>query len=183
MNEPVKHFDLVPRSAGFDASRYEVPHPEPFLVDVRVGRHHLSDVVDHVSNVEYVRWLDRAAELHSDSVGYTRRGLVDEGMMWFVVRHEIDYLAEVWRGEELVVATWVGDMKRTTSWRGYAVIRPRDETMVCRAATLWVLVDLPTRRPRRIPGEMAQRFAPLEAISHGLASERAEGAGQRCTWR
>ena len=82
--------------------------------------------------------------------------------MWFVARHEIDYLAEVWHNDKLVIATWVRDMQRVKSWRDYVVIRPADEVVVCRAATLWVFVDLARRRPQRIPDEMAQRFSPLQ---------------------
>ena len=37
--------------------------------------------------------------------------LVDE-QLWFVARHEIDYLSEVWPGDDLVVATWVRDFRR-----------------------------------------------------------------------
>ena len=119
------------------------------------------ETIEHVRNTEYVRWLDRAAELHADSLGYTRQRMLGEGVMWFVARHEIDYLAEVWCNDKLVIATWVRDMQRVKSWRDYVVIRPADEIVVCRAATLWVFIDLARRRPQRIPDEVAQRFSPL----------------------
>jgi acyl-CoA thioester hydrolase len=152
---------IRPRLELFDAGGYGVPHPRPFLCDVRVLPHQVSRAVAHVSNIEYVRWLDRAAELHSDAVGYTRAALLAEGLMWFVARHEIDYLAEVWPKDVLVLATWARDFGRVKSWRDYAIIRPADETVVCRAATLWVLVELDGRRPRRIPPDMIERFDPL----------------------
>jgi acyl-CoA thioester hydrolase len=117
--------------------------------------------VAHVSNIEFVRWLDRAAELHADSLGYTRRWMLDHGVMWFVARHEVDYLAEALPGDELAIATWVRDMRKVKSWRDYVIVRPADQTIVCRAATLWVFVDLATRRPMRIPAEMAARFQPV----------------------
>jgi acyl-CoA thioester hydrolase len=81
--------------------------------------------------------------------------------MWFVARHEIDYLAEAFPDDELIIATWVRDMRKVKSWRDYLIIRPADQTVICRAATLWVLVDLATRRPCRIEREMADRFNPL----------------------
>jgi acyl-CoA thioesterase FadM len=42
------------------------------------------------------------------------------------------------------------------------IVRPRDSQVICRAATLWVLVDLATRRPSRIDREMIERFNPLK---------------------
>lgn len=157
-------FDLHERSASIDLGGYEIPHHDPFVCDLGLARSATNEVVSHVANTEYLRWLDRAAELHSDSLGYTRQRMLDDNRMWFVARHEIDYLAETWPGDELVVATWVRDMHRVKSWRDYVVVRPRDGTVVCRAATLWVYVDSKTRRPSRVPPEMAERFAPLRFV-------------------
>ena len=150
---------LVPRRGPTDLSGYEVPHPAPFVCELLIDDGCVGAVIEHVPNVEYVRWLDRAAQLHAEALGYPYQRLIDEGLMWFVSRHEIDYLAEVWPGDELFVATWVRDLRRVKSWRDYVVVRPRDKRVVCRAATLWVLVDLATRRPGRIPPEMARAFA------------------------
>jgi acyl-CoA thioester hydrolase len=152
---------LTPRAAAIDLSAFAVPHPFPFLCDLRILRESLGTVVEHVSNIEYVRWLDRAAELHADSVGYARDAMLQRHLMWFVARHEIDYLAEAWLDDDLVIATWVRDFHKVKSWRDYLIVRPRDARIICRAATLWVLVDLPTRRPVRIEREMIERFAPL----------------------
>lgn len=57
-----------------------------------------------------------------------------------------------------MIATWPRDFARVKSWRDYVVIRPSDQTVVCKASTLWVLVNLETRRPIRIPQEMIARF-------------------------
>ena len=142
-------------------AEFGIPHPRPFSVDIHVDTAQLSDTVDHVSNVEYVRWLDRAAERHADSLGYTRQRMLEEGRMWFVARHEIDYVAEAGLGDRLVMATWVRDMQRVKSWRDYLLVRPADSTVIVRAATLWVYVDLARRRPTRIPAAMSDRFDPL----------------------
>ena len=77
-------------------------------------------------------------------------------------RIEIDYLAECWLDDELVIATWVRDFHKVRSWRDYVIVRPRDSAVICRAATLWVLVDLATRRPCRVDREMVKRFDPLQ---------------------
>jgi acyl-CoA thioester hydrolase len=133
------------------------------MMHLTVARDNLGRAVPHVSNVEYLRWLERAAVAHSDSLGFDQAMLERERMMWFVARHEIDYVAEAWLGDDLVIATWVRDMRRVRSWRDSIVVRPADRMIICRSSTLWVLVDLNTRRPRRIPRDMAARFSPLDA--------------------
>lgn len=160
MSRRTDEVGLVPRAAGLSLPGLELPHSGVFFCDLTIKSGHLGGTIEHVSNVEYVRWLDRAAEQHADSLGYTRQRLLADGVMWFVARHEIDYLAEAHLDDELVMATWVRDMKRVKSWREYVVVRPRDEAIVCRAATLWVLVDLASRRPTRIPAEMIAAFSP-----------------------
>jgi YbgC/YbaW family acyl-CoA thioester hydrolase len=120
------------RRNPLDLSWCDVPHREPFICDIAIDSSQISGVVAHVSNIEFVRWLDRAAELHADSLGYTRRWMLDHGGMWFVARHEINYLAEAVLGDDLVIATWVRDMRKVKSWRDYAIVRPTDQTIVCR---------------------------------------------------
>jgi acyl-CoA thioester hydrolase len=153
---------MQPCEAAIDLAPFDVPHPRPFACSLRVGEGLTSNAVGHVSNIDYVRWIDRLAELHADSLGDTRSAMLAAQSMWFVGRHEIDYRAEAFRGDELLLLTWVRSFSRVKSWRDTRVIRPVDGTLVCSALTLWVLVDLETRRPRRITAAMASRFDPLE---------------------
>lgn len=137
------------------------PHPDPFLAEITVGPAHLSRLVPHCNNVEFVRWLDRAAELHADSIGQGRETLAAEGRAWFVARHEVDYRAEAFDGERLVIATWVRNARRSLSWRDSLIVRPADQAVVCVAATLWVHVDLASRRPVPPPPGSMEGFRPL----------------------
>ncbi len=138
-------------------------HARPFLAEIVVAKEHLSRALPHANNIEYVRWLDQVAEMHADSLGHTRDRLIAEDRCFFVARHEVDYLAECWEGERLLIATWVRSMRKTTSWRDTIIVRPADTTVVCRASTLWAFVDLISRRPARIPAAMAASFDPLES--------------------
>ena len=152
---------LVPRTATFDGSAWEIPHPSPFLCDIRIQAAHVSVAVPHVNNIVFMQWVDEVAVLHADSLGYTRCELLSRGVMWFVARHEVDYLAEGWQDDDVVLATWVRTMHHVKSWRDTLIVRPADSTLLCRAATLWVLVDLGKRRPIRHDAQMISRFAPL----------------------
>jgi acyl-CoA thioester hydrolase len=168
---PVETAELHVCESPPDLSAFDIPHPRPFICATTITDDLLSNVIDHVNNVEYVRWLDRAAELHCDSLGHTRQAMLTAQRMWFVGRHEVDYLAETWLGDELLIATWVRDVRRITSWRDYLIVRPSDETIVCQAATKWVFVDLNSRRPTRISDDMIRLFDPLTDHSPPAASD------------
>lgn len=150
----------VRNADGLDLEALGVPHASPFVSSVCAGDTSLSQTVAHVNNIVYVAWLDRVAELHADAAGFSRERLLEEGIMWFVGRHEIDYVAEVHAGETITLVTWVRDVRRVKSWRDTVAVRERDGRIVCRASTLWVLVDLESRRPIRFTDEMVQSFAP-----------------------
>jgi acyl-CoA thioester hydrolase len=108
--------------------------------------------------------------MHADSLGFTRAGMVADGHMWFVARHEVDYRGEAFPGQPLHVFTWVRTMGRSTSWRDTHIVRAADNAPVCTASTLWAWVNLTTRRPARIPRHMAEAFHPLEGVPCTLPS-------------
>lgn len=146
------------RVTDIDWSLLDVPHPDPFTMTMRVDASHMGIRIKHVPNTEYVRWMEALAVAHSDALGYSQEWHEEHGLIWFVRRHEIDYLAEVFEDDELVMATWVEDMVKARSYRRYVVYRPSDDTVICRALTVWVLVRLDTRRPQRADDHMAARY-------------------------
>jgi len=141
-----------------------VAHPSPFQCNIKILDHQTSNEVDHVNNIEYLKWIDKAAQLHCDSCGWTRDALLKKGVMWFVGRHEIDYRAEATSKDDLLLTTWVDDVRRVKSWRTTLIHSLGDTPrLICQCKTLWVLVNLETRRSTSVPAEMANALQSLEA--------------------
>ena len=141
-----------------------VTHPNPTWLELRTHTSGASSIVAHVSNIEFVRWIDRAAEQALSVAGWSYEDLLEKQAMFFVARHEIDYRGEALAEETLHVATWVRDIRRVKSWRDTVIWRIQEDEplIVCTASTLWVHVDLETRRPCRIPADMARTLHPLQ---------------------
>lgn len=114
------------------------------------------DEVGHVSNLVYLRWVQDVATAHSQSLGWDMARYRDFGAVFLVRRHEIDYVAQVLEGEQLVAETWVED------WRLASCIRKteikRGAQVVARAATTWALISLASGRPQKIPDELRALF-------------------------
>ena len=117
-----------------------------------------SEDIPHVNNAEYVRWIDRTAELATDHAGLTREMLLEARRMWFVARHEIDYRGESFVGDSLLIATWISDFSRTTAVRRTRVYRPSDDKVILDASTRWAYVNLDTRRPTRMHQDILEKF-------------------------
>ena len=125
-----------------------------------------SEEIPHVNNAEYVRWIDRTAELATDAVGLTREMLLEANRMWFVARHEIDYRAESFEDDKLVIATWISDYSRIRATRRTLIHRPTDGKTILDASTSWAYVNLETRKLVRMEQDVIDRFpvaAPEDA--------------------
>ena len=151
---------FVPSLAPDRLEAWSLGHPDPHLLGFRIGVAQLSDPVAHLNNVAILRLVDRAAEDHLDRFGWTRPGMASLGVMWFVARHEIDYRAEAFAGEEIVAATWIKSFGRTSCVRATRLMRLADDRLIAEAISRWVHIDLGSRRPRRIAEELRAAMPP-----------------------
>lgn len=114
------------------------------------------DELGHVSNLVYLRWVLEAATAHSAARGWGHPEYRALGGVFVVRRHELDYLAQVTAGQDLVATTWVA------SWKAASCVRAtelaRGDQIVARAATTWAFMSLGSGRPQRIPEILRETF-------------------------
>jgi acyl-CoA thioester hydrolase len=137
------------------------PLSDRFTFDVTVAREDI-DVLGHVNNLVYVRWVQDAAWKHSASVGWDHAAYVRHGAVFVVRRHEIDYLASAFEGETATIATWIESWTAATSIRRTEATRASDGRVLLRAATTWAMVSATNGRPTRIGHEIKRDFARRE---------------------
>lgn len=127
--------------------------PDPFVIELEVGASAI-DEYGHANNTEYLRWIEQVSWAHSAHLGLdlARYRELDRAMA--VHRHELDYLAPAFQGEQLALATWiVGCDGRLTLTRRFQLIRPADGRTLLRARTRFACIELTSGRPRRLPEE------------------------------
>jgi acyl-CoA thioester hydrolase len=118
------------------------------------------DINGHVNNIEYLRWMQDAALLHSDIQGCTR-ATIEAQATWVVRTHRIEYLRPAFAGEHIVVLTWVTNFRRVQSLRKYKIVRLDDNTVLVDGETNWVFVDARTGSLRSIPPHVMGTFEIL----------------------
>ena len=114
------------------------------------------DELGHVSNQVYLRWVLEVAMAHSVARGWDYPEYRALGAVFVVRRHELDYLAQVTLGQEVVATTWVGSWKLASCVRMTEITR--GDQVVMRAATTWAFMSLATGRPLRIPDQLRDAF-------------------------
>lgn len=114
------------------------------------------DELGHVNNIVYLRYAQDIATAHwraratPEMVG---------AFVWMVTRHEVDYRAQLALGDEVEVRTRVDEAPRGATWARYVDIYKAGAEKPCaQIVSNWALVDAATRRVKRVPPEIVQRF-------------------------
>jgi acyl-CoA thioester hydrolase len=120
------------------------------------------DSFGHVNHAVFLAYLEHARYLALQDAGFDWASLDEEGWRIFVVRIEVDYVAEARRGQRLLVRTWAESFRRTMMVLGQEIVRADDpETVVAKARVTAVWID-PGGRPMRVP----------EHVRAGLSGDR-----------
>jgi len=120
-------------------------------IDVRSSE---LDSFGHVNHAVFLNYLEHARFRALEEAGFSWDVLDERGWAIYVVRIEVDYLAEVRRGESMRVRTWADSFRRTSMRLGQEILRDdgRDEP-VARAVVTAVWIG-PDRKPMRVPDEV-----------------------------
>ncbi len=120
------------------------------------------DFLGHVNNVVWLRYVVELAKAHAGSLDAGRRIEHEQGALWIVRRHELDYHANAGSGDEIAEETWVESMRGARSIRASRFTRPADGARLVTARTQWAFVDAATLRPRRIPAELSRLYGKAD---------------------
>lgn len=114
------------------------------------------DELGHVNNIVYLRYAQDIAAAHWRA----RAGpeLV-EAYVWVVLRHEVDYRAPLQLGDEVEVRTWVDDAPAGAAWARFVhIYKSGAAKPSAQIKSTWAMLDIVSRRPRRVPGDLPARF-------------------------
>ncbi len=120
------------------------------------------DVLGHVNNLVYLRWMQDAAVAHSAAQGWPTAKYLALGAGWVVRSHTIEYRQPAFVDESIVVRTWIANFKKIQSLRRYQILRPHDEAVLAVAETNWAFIGFEHGVPRRVPDEITTSFTLVE---------------------
>ena len=130
---------------------------DDFEYRITVGEDDI-DEMNHVNNLQYLRWTNRAAVAHSSHVGWTPDAYRESGFGFIVRSHNIKYRVPAVLGDQILITTWIADMEKVSSLRKYRIVRENDNQLLAVAETNWVYVDMKTLRLTRIPENVRAPF-------------------------
>ena len=145
---------MQPRSndAGWD-------HPAPFVLELTATAEDL-DSYGHVNNAVYLRWLERCAWAHSESVGLPESACLALQRGMAIVSLRLDYLAAARAGDRLLVGNWITSTDARLRVTRHFQIRDagRGHTLL-RGDIDYVCLNLANGRAVRMPPEFRTGYA------------------------
>lgn len=119
------------------------------------------DELGHVNNIVYLRYAQDIATAHWRS----RAGAeMVASYVWVVLRHEADYRAALTLGDDVEVRTHVADAPQGASWvRFVDIYKAGSAKPAVQIKSNWAMLDANTRRVKRIPMDLVQRFLDQNA--------------------
>lgn len=120
-------------------------------IDVRTGE---LDSFGHVNHAVYLHYFEHARFHALKEAGFSWSVLADRGWAIFVVRIEVDYVAEAHREDQLEVTTWADSFRRTSMVLNQELRRraePHDLVARARVTAVWIG---PNRKPIRVPEDV-----------------------------
>jgi acyl-CoA thioester hydrolase len=114
------------------------------------------DLMGHVNNVTYLRWVQEAATAHWTAAASAE----DQAkVLWIVLRHEIDYKRAALPGDGIIGRTWVGSATRLKFERFTEILRASDGVLLASAKTIWCPIDAQTMKPVAVSAEVRAHFS------------------------
>lgn len=113
------------------------------------------DVMGHVNNIVYLKWVQEAAIAHWNAVTNDQ---MKKEYVWVVVRHEIDYLSSAKLESVLIAKTWIGEHAGAKSERFVTICDKHIDKIYAKVKTVWCLLDSKTLRPKRIENDIVNAF-------------------------
>ena len=94
------------------------------------------------------RFMQESASNHAERLGFGISWLAENNFAWFLTRQLIVMDAYPKLGETIQVLTWPKGRDRLLWYRDFKILDSND-SVIGRAVTAWLVIDLDKRRPRR----------------------------------
>jgi acyl-CoA thioester hydrolase len=133
--------------------------PGKFEMSLRVKWQDL-DVVQHVNNAVYLNYVEECGMQVIAAHDWPISRMLSNRHAILVRRNQIQYRQPAKINDELVLTTWVSNVRRSTVTRHYSIKRKSDNAKIANVHAMGVFVNLDTGRPGRFPESLLKDFKP-----------------------
>ena len=120
------------------------------FVDVRQSDF---DQYGHVSATRYLDYVFTSRWMYSERLGLGLNHTLDKGVIFPVVRSEVNYKKEITSVGQVYVKSWVNQIEKIKFWVNFQILSDNSESaqLYADGQFLCVCCDLSTRKPIVVP--------------------------------
>jgi acyl-CoA thioester hydrolase len=153
----------APDAASLRSARAAIPEappapPQPYTLRRRVEWRDI-DQIHHLNNAAYLNYMEECAVQSLGAFGWSVARLEREGIAIVARRHQIEYRQPALLGDDLIVTTYLSEVRRIGALRHFTVVREADNTLLARARSQWVFMNPETGLPVRVPEAILSDFS------------------------
>ncbi len=127
---------------------------QTFETNIQVTKGDL-DVLNHVNNVRYVKWVNDIAERHW--LKNATKDITDQ-YYWVLISHHIQYKNSAFLNDIIHLKTYVTRSEGVTSTRIVEMYNAQTKKLLAQSETVWCLMNSKTNKPSRISAEIVNLF-------------------------
>ena len=127
---------------------------QTYKQELTVTKDHI-DLLNHVNNIEYVRWVQDVAEAHWNS---NTSQTIRQDYYWVMISHHIKYKGEAFLGDIITLKTFILESKGVKSIRAVEIYNKDTQKLLATSETIWCFMSHETNRPARIPEDIIKLF-------------------------
>jgi acyl-CoA thioester hydrolase len=118
------------------------------------------DSMQHLNNAAYLDYAMNTGVRLTSAFGWPMSKWMEEGIAFVARKNSIEYLIPAQMEDELEISTWLFKVRPATVTRHFDLRRAATLELLAQIQTVWVMMNLQTGRPMRIPASMLEILAP-----------------------
>ncbi|MCB0394070.1 MAG: acyl-CoA thioesterase, partial [Bdellovibrionales bacterium] len=126
--------------------------PVVFEHDVHV-RHTDFDQYGHVAAMRYLDYVFTSRWLYSEKIGLGLESSIERGVIFPVIRSEVNYKREIVKAGPLFVRSWIEEIENAKFWVKFQIFSSAESDAILHSdgQFLCVCCDLKSRKPMKVP--------------------------------
>lgn len=124
------------------------------------------DAARHVNNANYLAFMEESGVEAAATLGWPFDRMQSRNIGIMARKHHIEYRLQATLGEELLVTTYLAELRRSTVNRIYLIHRASDNALVAQSRSQFMCVNLESGTLMRFPEDFIADFA--DSIVGGL---------------
>lgn len=137
---------------------------------------------NHLTSKGFMRYMQEAASMHSESLGYGLTNNEKNHLTWVIANWKLQIFDNPPCGTDIIIKTWARSLVKFYSYRDFEVYDNSGKLLAI-ATSKWILLNSQTKSIIRIPENMLNDYDPIDkCVFKEKMDEKNKGEISNCVY-